>query len=216
MNLDQYTNKAICRSMGLDGFVDSGWSESSKIIRLLLKPSFSPEVCLTLEYASEDAKLSVIALSEMFWHQPCPCRLAEYREEVIVDLAFFAQCQNEVQSAHERSLVNSRVVSIDGMSLACSWNSTGKIRQFNDYASNGQQEFVSSLINHAWSLCKLPSVKNALANCGRYVGLNLPIQSEPEPSNRSLKIMVLGVDKEKADFFQALSKASSRLDESST
>ena len=79
MQLEQYTADAICRSMGLDAFAPSGPS----CVRVVLRPSFHPEVCVTVAETagSARARMSVVALTEMLWRQHAPRRLPELREE---------------------------------------------------------------------------------------------------------------------------------------
>ena len=70
MHLEHYTADAICQAMGLPGFVEESWTQcDGPTLRLLLKPSFHPELCLTLFREKESTRLSVVALAERFWTQ---------------------------------------------------------------------------------------------------------------------------------------------------
>lgn len=67
MDIDAYTPDAVCRALGLEGFapapVASGWAA-----RLLLLPSFHPEVCVTATMAAPGAgSLEVRVPAEQVW-----------------------------------------------------------------------------------------------------------------------------------------------------
>ncbi|KYF50419.1 hypothetical protein BE04_26595 [Sorangium cellulosum] len=80
MLTERYTADAICNAMGLPAFIDPGLSLPA--LRLLLMPSFDPEVCITLTGAAGDERLSVVALTESLWQQAAPRRLSVWREHV--------------------------------------------------------------------------------------------------------------------------------------
>jgi hypothetical protein len=67
MDIDAYTPDAICRALGLEGFapapVAAGWAA-----RLLLLPSFHPEVCVTATMtAPAEGTLEVRVPAEQVW-----------------------------------------------------------------------------------------------------------------------------------------------------
>jgi hypothetical protein len=209
MQQEQYTSDAICRAMGLDGFVDREWiSSKASSVRLLLKPSFSPEVCITIARTLSSVRLSVIALSEMLWLQPTPCRLMEYRDVVDVSSEQFEEITRDFSSAHNKSRNRRDVIWIDGMAMDCCWASPEEVRRFGEHALSGREDFTSRFVTLAWKSCSVPALKNALARCGPYLGLSLPLEPEPKPA-RMLRIIVLGVPEEKSEFFRLLSAASS-------
>ncbi|MGL4422165.1 MAG: hypothetical protein ACRCZF_15965, partial [Gemmataceae bacterium] len=108
VQVSNYTADAICRSMGLDGFEPA----STPCIRVLLKPSFHPEVCITLGDATDapGALLSVVALTERLWPQLIPRRLFDLREDVCLPPEMFAVAAARFAAAFaDRNLQGHRV-----------------------------------------------------------------------------------------------------------
>lgn len=199
VDLAQYTPDAICRSMGLAAFVEPRWSLVT--LRLLLKPSFDPEVCLTLSGPGEVAQLSVVALGEMLWRQPAPCVLPAWREQVPVPALAFSEAVagfNAALAADRQA--EGRMVCVDGMPVAACLLSGAGLEQFacSPYRP-AVSAFVSSLVRLAWRSCQLAGVRNALAACGRYVDLELPREPGP-PVPDLFRIAVLGTPDTRAEF----------------
>ncbi len=201
MNVDQYTPDAICRSMGLNVFIDPDWSPPT--LRLLLKPSFHPEVCVTL--VGEDGDLSVVALAESFWRQSVPCALPTFRDQALLAAPVAHQLYSDFSTAFVVDQTpEGRMVCIDGMPLNCCVLDNTGIRQFacNPYRTV-VSAFIASMIHAAWQACSDPGVRNGLADCGRYVGLDLPREPEAAPP-KLFRVAVLGTTYNRADFFEKL------------
>ena len=170
MHPEQYTVDTICRSMGFPRFVESGWSTPT--LRLLLKPSFDPEVCITL---MPDACLSVVAFTEMLWRQPGPCQLTTWRDLARVPASFVGQCVLDFSAAQaaDRELTG-QMVCIDGMPVVCCLLSEKGLELFECHPyRSAVSNLVSSLIRMSWDSCNDARIRNALSACGRYVGLEL-------------------------------------------
>ena len=201
MDLKQYTPDAICRSMGMPGFVEPGWSPPT--LRILLMPSFDPEVCLTLT-GGVDARLSVVALAEMLWRQPVPRSLPTWSEQVTVPMSVVSELTTDFDAAliAERD-AKGHMVCADGMPVACLLKS----EDLEEFACNPYRppvtRFVSSFIRAAWQSCRDAGVRNSLAVCGRYVGLALPVDTQL-PAPDLARIMVLGTPEERANYFGQL------------
>ncbi len=200
MHPAQYTSDTICHSMGLPKFVESGWLAPT--VRLLLKPSFDPEVCITL---TPDFRLSVVALAEKLWRQPGPCLLTAWREIAFVPASFAYQSIRDFGAAlaADRELSERRVC-IDGMPIACCLLSEHGLEQFacNPYRS-AVADLVSAVIRMGWGSCRNARVRNALAACGRYVGLELSRLPEPPLPEVSL-IAVLGASDDRTELIRQL------------
>jgi hypothetical protein len=203
MDPAQYTTDAICRSMGLPAFVEAGWSPGT--LRLLLKPSFDPEVCVTLTGTSDAARLSVVALTEMLWRQPAPCALAAWRDQAAVPAPAFAQTLAGFAAALAADRQpEGRMVCLDGMPVTACLLSGAGLEQFACSPYRPEvSAFVSSLVQMAWESCRAAGVRNALAACGRYVGLDLP--RDPAPRAPELwRVAVLGTPDARKEFFGVL------------
>jgi len=201
MNLDQYTPDAICRSMGLPGLIEPGWSPPT--LRVLLKPSFHPEVCITI--GGSGAALSVVALAESFWRQSVPCELPTFREKALIADAAARQLYLKFAAAFVADQdPEGRMVTLDGMSQTSCFLDDVETRQFSCHPYRpAVSAFVSAVIETAWNACSNPGVRNALADCGKYVGLNLPREAEEVPP-RLFRIAVLGTPDHRAEFLDDL------------
>jgi hypothetical protein len=202
VELAQYTADAICRSMGLEAFVPEGLP----CVRILLKPSFHPEVCVTVTEAADPtrARLSVIALTEMLWRQPVPSRLTELREELGVPAEVLAEAAAGFAAAFADRSRDERRVCLDGMGVDCCRLALERVEQFAEHVYRpAVSGFVGRLVWRAWGACQVPGVRNALAECARYLGAEYPRQPDAKrpPARR---ILVLGTPEAWADYFAAL------------
>src|SRR6185312_60388 len=85
LSFEEYTADAICRAMNLPGFIEPGWTEREHpTLRVVLKPSFHPEVCLTISRTDNGASISVIALAEQFWAKGAAAEIRSSREEISI------------------------------------------------------------------------------------------------------------------------------------
>lgn len=209
MLLDQYTPDTICRSMDLSGFIEPTWRLPA--LRLLLMPSFDPEVCITVTGPAEASHLSVVALAEMLWLQPVPCALATWHERPAISTTDFAQCLDGFTAAFSASnCPGDRLVCLDGMPVACCAVSTSGVQQFADHPYRpAVAAFVRGLICLAWKSCAAAGVRNALAACARYVGKELPCDPQP-PKPEVIRLLILGTSEERADYFQLLRERGGR------
>lgn len=129
MLTEQYTSDAICQSMGLPAFLERDLALPA--LRLLLKPSFDPEVCITLTGPTESARMSVIALNESFWRQPALCRLSAWREQIDVPASALADilARFDAALASDREVAG-EMVCIDGMPVeACSITGAAQVKE---------------------------------------------------------------------------------------
>lgn len=201
MTLDQYTADAICRSMGLAGFIEPTWAPPT--LRLVLKPSFHPEACITV--AGNDAELSVVALAESLWGQGIPCELPTFRERTFLAAPDAQRMYSDFSTAFAADQApDGRVVCLDGMPVNfCLLDSDG-VRQFACSPHRPEvSALVSSVIHAAWHSCKGAGVRNALADCGNYVGLELPREPEATPP-KMFRVAVIGTPDNRAAFFEEL------------
>lgn len=70
MDLDDYTPDAICKAMGLPSFAeDPALREHTDCLRVLFRPSFHPEVCVTCWPEQNGLAIQTTALLQMLWHE---------------------------------------------------------------------------------------------------------------------------------------------------
>ncbi len=203
MLMEQYTADAICRAMGLPSFIDRALPLPA--LRLVLKPSFDTELCLTLSSAGDGAQLSVIALAEAFGQQPGPCRLPAWKESTTITATAFAECLVDFAAAVAADReTTGRMVCMDGMSMdGCLITEAGVERLACPTYRPAVSRFVSQLIRLAWESCSGAGVRNRLAACARYVGVEYPREALPPFAARS-RVLILGASEDRADLLQQL------------
>ncbi len=200
MTHEQYTPNAICQSLGMGGFDEPGLSLPT--LRVLLKPSFSPEVCITL--SGTDPILSVVAATEMLSHQLYPCAMGTYRERVSISAEIATQMIADFDAvlAANRDEVGRMVCIADGMPCVLMLATEAGTNRMECHAFLSVEEaFISSLIRVAWESCHNAGVRNTLADCGRYVGLKLPRETVT-PLPKLFRIAVVGTPDAKADLLR--------------
>jgi hypothetical protein len=205
MNLEQYTADAICRAMGLPGFIDPA---RPSFLRMLLKPSFDPEVCVTLSADRDRPRLSVVAFSTMFWHQPAPVPyLPAAREEVTVPRGALEDLCRDFAAAHAAAHDPSgRMICVDGMGVEAALSGGGGVTRFAGHAFRpAVRGFVDRFVWWAWMACRTPRVRNALGACGRYVGRTYKRDIDPG-APAPVRVMVLGTFEDRAALREAVPK----------
>lgn len=205
MLTSEYTADRICNAMGLPAFVDRGLP--LPVLRLLLMPSFEPEVCITLTGPAENACLSVAALTESLWQQPAPCRLSAWNERIEVPASAVAEIYANfaVALAADREATG-RMVTLDGMPVeGCRLTSAGVERIACHPYRPEVSAFVSKLIRLAWESCSGAGVRNGLAACAGYVGANFPMEALPLPEQRS-RVLILGTPDNRAELLEQLGR----------
>jgi hypothetical protein len=197
MHYDDYTPDTICRSMGMSAFIEPDWTVPT--LRLLLKPSFHSEVCITLT-GSGPARLSVVALTEMLWLRPRPCTMPAVTEDFSVPNAVIIQAIADFKTAltAENDPARKSVV-CDGMGIACCAVTCAGLERFESNVNLPEvKRFVSGLIRLAWETCLLPEARNVLAACGGYVDLEYEHEPIP-PGPEVVRILIVGTPEETAD-----------------
>lgn len=196
MRYQDYTNEAICFAMGIRPVVP----KAEEALRLILKPSFHPEVCITLERGS----VTAVALESMLWRAAAVCRMPGFAETAPLAqgvLERMAASHEEILGRRPKDIGNR--VYLDGMPLSVIQVSAGKVLEIDGYGcENGLSGLIRQVLELAYSAMSRPELKNALADCGRYVDLKLP---RMEVVKRSVqRILVLGEERVSKDLIEAL------------
>lgn len=203
MRLDQYTADAICHSMGIGPFIDPAWNSKVLAIRLLLKPSFDPEVCITVVRSDGIDRLTVVALTEMLWRRDCPCQLPTEQETGTIDRNTFTK----LCAAHHDAVSQAkgdRIVCVDGLGMNCAWATRSVTNQLESHVvGESLRSFVLTMVDAARNVCCHAGARNALRRCSRYIGCEYPI--EPEPAKPPLlRIGVLGCADDVGDLLRLI------------
>jgi hypothetical protein len=209
MRLEDYTADNICLAMNLPGFIEQSWAQAERpTMRLILTPSFHPELCLTLSRTPETALMSVTALVEQLWAHNSDVYLPCEREDVTLPASAFDEASSLFTIAHDSFDSERRYLSIDGMgSESCLVSRTGTQRMCAHVSSHALcDQFVARLVELAWNACSRPQVRNALAQAAGYLGIKYPLQEVP-PGKSNARIAVLGTPEEISDYLAMLKRA---------
>lgn len=174
MRIEDYTADAICQAMSLPAFIEPHWAQSDvPTLRVVLTPSFHPELCMTFSWTYDSTPLSVIALAEQFWAQRSEVYLPREREEARLPSGAFEDAVRLFQSAHAAFDADRRYACCDGMgSESCLVSRAGTQRLHAHVSEQGDTvRLVARLIDLAWTGCHLPCVRNALAQAARYLSV---------------------------------------------
>jgi len=206
MQLEQYTPDAICNAMCIGPLVDPSWGRRTLAIRLLFKPSFHPEACITITQSNDDATLSVSVLAEMLWQQDYPCRLPAFHDDVALTQAQFTRLAHYHHEAVTDPAAQ-RTACLDGMGVNCAWTTAEGHNQLQSHiVDNSLRAFAAQMIDQAWQASANAGVRNGLAECARYVGAECPL--DPVRLKPTLfRVGVFGTPDDVDDYFRALKAA---------
>ena len=206
MRWQDYTADTICAALGVGGFVDPSWERPEHpVLRLLLKPSFDPEVCLTFVRERGAVDLTVVTPEEMIWRSPAPGLVPTLQDRATISIeAFEAVIQLFNEAAIDPLPSDQQIVSVDGMSTESCLVTAAGLRRFRRHASVEPNRRLASLaLTLAWDACRDARVLNRLAAAARYIGIERPEQPEPVlPA--VLKVAVIGTPDDRADLMRAL------------
>ena len=208
MKTGAYTAEAICQCMGIVSFEhDPVCIRAMEAVRLLLKPSFHPEICITFA----DGIVSVVSARGMIWqqYQPAPM-LADRSEAVMAQAAFASLLASMVPAPPAPDAVPGFIV--DGMPTELLHFKAGA-RASKVGGNGGRKGDFSAFIGHvlalAWELVPSPYCRNALADAAEYVGRHFPRVPEP-PRKPVVETVVLGSEEDRAQLMAALQKQDGR------
>ena len=218
MRLEEYTADAICRSMSLSGFVEQPWLRAENpTLRIVLTPSFHPELCITLAQRADSTLLSIVTLLEQFWAQKSMVHLPHEREEVELPAAAFVEISALFASAHAMFDPQRRFVCVDGMGSESCLVSRANTQQLEAHVSEQRAtgKYVARTIELAWNSCRQHRIRNALAHAAWYLDVKYPLQDVP-PSPPITRIAVLGTPEDRRDYFEMLKATQKQTHETST
>jgi hypothetical protein len=183
--------------MGITSFEhDPVCTRAAEAVRLLLKPSFHPEICITFA----DGRVSVVSAQEMIWHQYEPAPMQTDRSDAVVAQAAFAGLLASMVPAAPPTTDAVRGILLDGMQTELLHFRAGVLvgTKKGDYTA-----FIGHALALASELIPSPYCRNALADAAEYVGRRLPRVPEP-PRKPVVKTVVLGTEEDRAQLMAAL------------
>lgn len=189
--------------MGLPSFEqDPACTNAAEGIRLLLKPSFHPEICLTFT----GDHVSVVCAREMIWRQFEPLPMPAFRSEAALPAGAFEALLTSLAPMSRPNLNAVSGITIDGMPAELLHFRAGTLTL--KVGGNGGRKgdfsaFIALAISTAWNCSPNPHCRNSLAEAAEYVGDKLPRQPEP-PRKPVVETMVLGPEEDRAQVLEAL------------
>ena len=200
MDVEQYTDDAVCFAMGLVEFAPA---TPGDVLRLVCRPSFHPEVCVTVT----PTDLVAVALRSSLRAEPSPARMPEIAEHATVSAGDF----EGLCAAFEGALAESRrpprwVVLCDGMMASAVRTLDGRSERCSGHAVHEEeQRFVKRVLAFALSKVRSVQLRNRLSWCGWYVSSQgdpaFPVEPEPSPAPaRVSRLLVLGTPEDRASF----------------
>jgi hypothetical protein len=205
-SFEEYTADAICRAVNLPGFIEPAWPEREHpTLRIVLMPSFHPEVCITISCGDKGASVSVIVLAERFWAVGPAAGQVTGREEIPMSTETFVGWLKLFETAS--ALVETKGISLDGMTLEWCLVSRHHDQRVKAHVNElRDRSFVAGILDMAWINCKDPRVRNGLSDAASYIGLKFPRQ-EVAPDPLASRIAVLGSPEARKEYFEILERA---------
>ncbi|MFZ6709573.1 hypothetical protein [Undibacterium sp. TC9W] len=207
MRSDDYTAHHICQAMGMPGFaVDPVLQSAGEALRLLLKPSFDPEICITIISDGQRVEARVVAARWMIWHLFEMAPMMTYRDQCELPIACF---QEWVKSAIvSGKSADASGIAIDGMSVESILIKNGELvvqtgRDLGEpYFS---RKLTGQIIQTVWAALQDVNCKNALALAARYEQVSLPSLPAPAPK-MPIQTAIIGTKEDKIELLKAMKK----------
>lgn len=175
MEFEDYSEDAICSAMQLGPFEPVA---RNPVVRVLLMPSFDPEVCVTCQ----PGRLHVVALhTPLFDSPPGSADLKHYEAAATLYTSQFAELVEKFDRAMlEFTERDQNLAQADGMGLIAI-KIDGTQRSMFEWQPRGKP--VRSLIINLVCLAdaaEMPiQLRNRLVRCGQFAGLQWDTQPDP-------------------------------------
>lgn len=187
--------------MGMTSFEsDAACTAPAAAMRILLMPSFHPEICITFA----EGQVSVVSARAMVWHQFKPKPMLTDRAQGSISAEVFSKLLASMVPITNPDAVFGMM--IDGMTTELLQFQSGipVIRAGRDGPNKGNfSAFVRLAITSAWECISNPYCRNALAEAACYLGMKLPREQEPE-RKPTIEMMVLGPEEIRTQLLDAL------------
>jgi hypothetical protein len=203
MHPDQYTAENVAAAMGVSfdpGPIDSGW-----LTRIVLKPSFHPELCITVVRTDDSARAVVHVLIQQLWLCPTPYRFGPCsKNSSTIDVTI---AQDLFEHVVERTKRPERSVVIDGMPYDAIVRTPTQVVRCNGNASAEPlvRDALKELFPVLHQKMKTACVRNALARAAAYVRCQLEVVSSL-PQAPSVDMAVLGDPEDRLALLTALAR----------
>jgi len=207
MRSDDYTAHHICQSMGLAGFaVDPVLQSADEALRLLLKPSFDPEICITITSDGLHVEARVVAARWMIWRQFEMAPMMTYRDQCELPMACFQEWVKS--SIGPGKSADAAGIGIDGMQVESILMKNGEL-----VAQTGHdiekpyfsRKLTGQIIQTVWAALRDVNCKNALALAARYEQVSLPSLPAPAPK-MPMQTAIIGTEEDRIELLKAMKR----------
>lgn len=164
--------------MGLPGFADDpAMSRGEQALRLLLKPSFDPEVCITLLLSRDSAVAEVRTFDKSFWSMSASAEKPRtFLETVTIPRALFVKIPAKMRHAlAEVQEKRKKIAVLDGVGANLMFRSPGEVLELRANVALSEQlrRLVASVLRHVHAGLPKGECRHALAVAGEYVEISL-------------------------------------------
>lgn len=210
VRLEDYTPDTICRALGLPGFwEDRRDGDRGLWIRLLLMPSFDPEVCVTMFTNDTGATADVRTFSKQFWRQPSPLHCPPLYKAIIdpgqsaVEAAVRSVNQNLADMRRE----SRKGAVLDGMPVEMCWKGPAGAGDFqaNVWSLHTSRHVLATIFQDLHGRLRPGYCRNAIAAAARYVELELQTDPVAEPA-AGRTVLVLGNESARREVIERLGR----------
>ena len=191
MDFHRYTPDAICEALGLPSFQESGEGRRLPWLRLLLLPSFHPELCITFVPGDAETVAEVRSFNGQLWSAvttpPSQC------ERVSIEADGILQFTETFEHAVLEASKENKRVCLDGMRVHAMLETSEGIREIegNVGVRPALGELVRTVAQQIHPRLPRGFCRNALAQAAGYADLQLSLDLTPNPPSAT-RIMVLG------------------------
>jgi len=210
MQLANYTSENICLALGMEGFAND-WhlANADESIRVLLMPSFHPEVCVSFLKKGDSVSVTVQSAGQQIWHQEWPTPKLTAIDSAAGSISldgYFTLVESFEAAANPPD--GPRFFVLDGMPTHSIHRRAGE--RVLDISKNASAEptyrkFIWHVVSVAWEGILDPRVRNALREAGLYANVALPAQ-EVSPPKPEVRMVVLGQESETAGILATLER----------
>ena len=216
MTFEDYNADNICRSVGLNQFIDDTWTGAETgVIRVVYQPSFHPEVVITVRESKTTILVSVVAANVRFWSLEWPQPVKSFADAGNLAEPAFQKFAQLFKLALQKSKESLKYACTDGMGIeACSLKDS-RVDKFRAHIGVNTEagKLAAELAKSAWEISTKPEVKDALSDVAAYTGLKLPkLEVCDLPAKPRLGMVVLGAPHDKEALLKAIEKHSTDTD----
>lgn len=205
MKPEAYNADTICFAMGLGGF-KPGVPEEGWVARMLLTPSFHPEVCLTIRSEDRHCLVEVRVAQAQIWRAgplPQATRAGSTRLDEGMTRWLYQRLAEPRPGREGQTLI------LDGMGLATIIRTADASHESNGHVSQPEFAWLGELLTVLHRVLHDSGCLRGLANAGHYVGLDLPVP-EASAEQPPVRLGVLGTSMDRWELASAIAATKRR------